>query len=76
MAPIFRETRAAAVSYESEYRRSIDDPEAFWKEKAGRIAWHKFPETILAKDANGNDAWFADGELNTAWPGPFPNARP
>lgn len=54
-------------SYESEYQASITDPAGFWAEKAKRISWFKFPETILAKDANGNDAWFVDGELNTAW---------
>lgn len=55
------------MSYEAEYNRSIEDPEGFWAEKARHIAWHKFPKTILSKDANGNDAWFVDGELNTAW---------
>lgn len=55
------------MSYENEFRRSIEDPESFWAEKAKLIQWFRFPERILSKDANGNDAWFVDGELNTAW---------
>lgn len=55
------------MSYKAEYEQSIDDPEGFWAEQAKRIPWHKFPSTILTKDANANDAWFVDGELNTAW---------
>jgi propionyl-CoA synthetase len=55
------------VSYESEFRRSIEDPEGFWRAQAEAIAWYKFPETILGEDENGNAVWFADGELNTAY---------
>ena len=28
-----------AATYEDKYRRSIDDPEAFWREEARRIDW-------------------------------------
>lgn len=55
------------MSYKEEYRRSIETPEAFWAEKAEAIKWFKTPETILSKDENGIDRWFADGELNTAY---------
>lgn len=55
------------MSYKEEYRRSIETPEAFWAEKAEAIKWFKAPETILSKDENGIDRWFADGELNTAY---------
>lgn len=55
------------MSYESEFRRSIEDPEGFWRAQAEAIAWYKFPETILGEDENGNAVWFADGELNTAY---------
>ena len=55
------------MSYADEYRKSIEQPEAFWKEKAEAIEWSKVPTQILSKDENGIDRWFADGELNTAW---------
>lgn len=55
------------MSYQSEYQASIDNPAAFWAEKARAIAWFTPPATILSQDANGMDRWFADGELNTAY---------
>ncbi len=55
------------MSYEQEYRASIEQPETFWKKQAQRIQWFKKPETILGKDDNGVDRWFVDGELNTAY---------
>jgi propionyl-CoA synthetase len=56
-----------ALSYSNEYSRSIEQPEAFWKEKSEAIEWFRAPTQILSKDENGIDRWFADGELNTAW---------
>ncbi|WP_420553947.1 propionyl-CoA synthetase [Neptuniibacter marinus] len=55
------------MSYQAEYSKSINTPEAFWGEKAQDLAWYKQPEKILSKDENGIDRWFADGELNTAY---------
>jgi acyl-coenzyme A synthetase/AMP-(fatty) acid ligase len=55
------------MNYASEYRRSIDDPENFWREKARDIAWFEFPKTILDQDANGAWRWFRGGKLNTCW---------
>ncbi len=55
------------MSYQTEYKKSIESPEQFWGEKAESIAWFKKPETILSKDDNGIYRWFADGELNTAY---------
>jgi len=55
------------MSYQAEYNKSIETPEAFWGEKAEAIEWFKKPETILSKDENGIDRWFADGEMNTAY---------
>ncbi|RTE67722.1 propionyl-CoA synthetase [Amphritea opalescens] len=55
------------MSYKEEYRKSIETPEAFWAEKAEALKWFKKPETILSKDENGIDRWFADGEMNTAY---------
>jgi acyl-coenzyme A synthetase/AMP-(fatty) acid ligase len=55
------------MNYASEYRRSIDDPEGFWREKARDIAWFDFPKTILDQDANGAWRWFRGGKLNSCW---------
>jgi propionyl-CoA synthetase len=55
------------MSYHAEYTQSIENPEAFWAEKAAELPWFKQPQTILSKDENGIDRWFADGEMNTAY---------
>ncbi|MBL1378467.1 propionyl-CoA synthetase [Zobellella iuensis] len=52
----------------STYRHYHDSarqqPENFWREQAEKLDWFRFPQTILAKDGNGIDRWFVDGELN------------
>ena len=53
------------MSYADEFRASIDDPAAFWAEKANALDWYRKPEQILSRDEHGIDHWFADGELNT-----------
>jgi len=55
------------MSYQSEYQASIQQPEKFWAEKAADLPWFKQPQTILSKDENGIDRWFADGEMNTCY---------
>ncbi|OBX36303.1 acetyl-coenzyme A synthetase [Halomonas elongata] len=50
--------------YQDEFRRSIDDPEAFWAEQAARLPWFKPPRTILRYDDQGHARWYEDGELN------------
>lgn len=53
------------MSYQSEYQASVEDPAAFWAEKANQLDWYKPPTNILSTDEHGIDRWFADGELNT-----------
>jgi propionyl-CoA synthetase len=53
-----------SMSYESEYRRSIEQPEAFWAEQAKLIDWHKPPQTILEYTNPPFRRWFAGGETN------------
>jgi len=55
------------MSYQSEYQAALDNPEAFWKQKADDLAWFKSPTTILNQDEHGIHHWFADGELNTCY---------
>lgn len=54
-------------SYQQEYQDSIEDNQTFWREQSRLIDWYKAPEQILSKDENGNDRWYADGQLNTAY---------
>jgi len=53
------------MSYQDEYQASIDNPAAFWAEKARLIDWYKPSTNVLSVDEHGIDRWFADGELNT-----------
>src|SRR5262250_2438099 len=58
-----------AAAYERDYRRSLRDPEGFWREKAARLDWIK-PFTAVkdvsfdAKDLHIR--WFHDGTLNVS----------
>ena len=53
--------------YQEEYFRSINSPEAFWREKAKDIDWFEFPENILTKEENNLYRWFKGGKLNTSY---------
>ena len=55
------------MSYQQEYKHSIESPEKFWAEKAADLAWFKPPSSILSTDENGMAQWFADGEMNTCY---------
>ena len=55
--------------YEEMYRRSIDDPDAFWGEHGKRIDWirpySKVKNTTFA-DPDVSIKWFEDGTLNVS----------
>ncbi len=55
------------MSYHETYRRSVDDPEGFWREQASKLHWFREPETILDKDRKGFYRWFTGGQLNVCW---------
>ena len=55
------------ASYEETYRRSIEDPEGFWREAARDIAWERAPERVLDTSREPFVTWFPDGRLNTAY---------
>lgn len=55
------------TDYKTEFNHSLTDPEAFWARQAADIAWYRPPKSILSKDENGSDRWFADGELNSCY---------
>ncbi len=52
------------ADYADFYRRSLDEPEAFWGEQARRIDWQT-PPTRICDDARAPFVqWFADGTTN------------
>ena len=53
------------MSYQSEYDRSIIDPQGFWLDKTDLIEWVQKPQVALADDMNGIERWYPDGLLNT-----------
>lgn len=58
-----------AHAYQSEHRRSLENPAAFWADKATHIEWFQPPPaaTVLTRDANGIHRWFKGGSLNAAY---------
>jgi acetyl-CoA synthetase len=58
-------THCTAAQYEERYRRSIEDPEGFWKEESARIDWVTPPTRIANWSFDPVAAkWFEDGALN------------
>ena len=51
-------------SYQEFYRRSIDEPDAFWAEQARLIDWHRPPTTILDRSRLPFTNWFGGGTTN------------
>jgi acetyl-CoA synthetase len=58
-----------AEGYAEKYRRSLAEPEAFWREETARLDWIK-PWTKLSgssfDEADFGIEWFADGTLNVS----------
>ena len=54
-------------AYIEQFRRSVDDPEDFWRDAARLISWTREPQQILDATASPFDRWFADGEMNTCF---------
>lgn len=52
------------MDYEAFYRRSIDEPEAFWAEQAQLIDWQTPPRRILDDSNPPFTRWFAGGRTN------------
>jgi len=58
-----------AAGYAEKYRRSIEEPEAFWREETARLDWMR-PWTALGQssfdEADFGIEWFPDGTLNVS----------
>jgi len=51
--------------YKKEYAKSINNPEAFWDDKAKNFTWQKKWETVLQWDFTKPEIkWFEEGKLN------------
>lgn len=57
---------AGLAAYESTYERSIQDPEAFWREAAQSFHWFDPPKTIVS-GTMPQTRWFEDGTTNMAF---------
>ncbi len=53
----------SAEEYDVMYKRSIDDPEAFWAEAAAELDWFKPWDKVL-EGGMGSAQWFTGGRLN------------
>ena len=57
------------TAYHDLYRRSVEDPEGFWREHGRRIDWIRPYDQIKDVSYDAEDLhirWFADGALNVA----------
>ena len=52
------------ASYKEFHRRSIDDPDAFWREQAKLVDWHKPFGKVLDYSRPPFAKWFVGGETN------------
>ena len=58
-------TNCTAEDYQALYRRSLSDPDGFWREQSRRIDWERAPERIANWSFDPVDInWFEDGILN------------
>ena len=55
--------------FEQMYRQSVEDPEEFWAEQAGRfLHWHEPWRKVMAGDfSSAQVRWFEGGKLNVAY---------
>jgi acetyl-CoA synthetase len=56
------------AEYVEIYKRSIEDPEGFWAEKADQLEWFKKWDLVLEADfAKAEIRWFKGGKLNVSY---------
>jgi len=53
-----------APTYADFYRRSVEQPDAFWAEQAGLIDWFSQPQRVCNWDRPPFAQWFEGGKLN------------
>ena len=55
------------MKYDDLYKRSLEDPEAFWGEAAEEITWYKKWDKVLDDSNPPFYRWFVGGEMNTCY---------
>ena len=55
---------SVSKNFESVYRASIEQPEAFWREQADLIEWSKPFDTVCDYSNPPFAKWFVGGETN------------
>ena len=57
------------ATYQELYKQSIESPEEFWAEQAGKfLHWHKPWQNIHKSDfGNAEAEWFSGGKLNVSF---------
>ena len=60
---------ASLDAYRELYRRSIEEPDAFWADQArSRLSWDRDFHTVMDNSfPDGHIAWFLGGQLNVAY---------
>ncbi|HWG83838.1 MAG TPA: AMP-binding protein, partial [Deinococcales bacterium] len=58
--------RVSREQYERDYRRSLDDPDGFWREVAGEFHWFRDFERVLDW-VEPHATWFPGGETNLSY---------
>jgi propionyl-CoA synthetase len=53
--------------YQEEFRRSLAQPDQFWREAAGLIDWYTGPAVVLDRSNPPFYRWFTGGTLNTCF---------
>jgi len=54
-------------SYKEAYQSSIEQPEAFWREQAERIDWHRPPTQIVDTSQPPFIRWYQGGQTNLCY---------
>ena len=55
------------MRYQEVYRRSIADPNGFWREAAQQIDWFKPFDRVVDASRSPFSVWFSGGDLNTCY---------
>jgi propionyl-CoA synthetase len=55
------------MTYTETYRRSLEEPEAFWAEAAGALHWSRPWKRVLDDSKAPFYQWFEGGEINTCY---------
>ena len=53
--------------YQQEFRRSLADPDQFWRDAAALIDWYTEPSVVLDRSSPPFYRWFTGGILNTCF---------